>query len=147
MMLKWTPPTLILDTCVLSVGTQHRWFNDHWFKMYTASWKTAHYLHAGALASLQKTVTMLFYMSSFWVTWHMVEPIDPAVMCLLSHPLWHKVGFWAWGNIMWYATVVNQAPRESLIDGVGAETVSRKSTPLTQNTCQSPSGCIFFFFF
>lgn len=37
MMLKWTPPTLIPDTCVLSVGTQHRWFNDHWFKMYTAS--------------------------------------------------------------------------------------------------------------
>ena len=40
-------------------------------------------------------------MSSFWVTWHMVDPIDPVVMCLLSHPLWHKVGFLAWDNVMW----------------------------------------------
>ena len=40
-------------------------------------------------------------MSSFWVTSHMVDPIDPVVMCLLSHPLWHKVGFLAWDNVMW----------------------------------------------
>ena len=40
-------------------------------------------------------------MSSFWVKWHMVDPIDPVVMCLLSHALWHKVGFLAWDNIMW----------------------------------------------